>query len=808
MKTHRLAARALIVLSVAAAYPAFADATKQAEVTRHLVAQPGFLDVWRDADKGRVLLTIGALEQPLLMMTSLPYGLGSNDVGLDRGQGSDVRMVHFEKRGNKLFLVHRNTRFVANSSNPDERVSAVEAFASGVLWSGEILASAGGRHTVDISSFLLSDLHGVGQRLADTKQGAYRVDAARSAVLAEQAKSFPDNTELEAILTFAGSGEGKWVRDVAADPTALTLRQHVSFVRLPPAGFRPRTYHPASGGIDIGYYDFSTPLASSIDVRWQTRFRLEKTDPTAAVSTVKKPIVFYVDRGAPEPVRTALLEGARWWAPAFEKAGFKDAYRVELLPEGVDPMDIRYNVISWVHRATRGWSYGLPVIDPRTGEIIKGAVTLGSQRVRQDILIAESLLAPYGKGDRAKAGMAEQMALARLRQLSAHEVGHTLGFQHNFAASRHGNGSVMDYPHPLVKLDGKGGITLQDAYGVGVGPWDDFLVAHAYMEADEAGLAKLRADTRKAGMAYVADPDARSNGSSHAEGLLWDFGPDTLATYDHLMKVRRTALDRFSFDVLPPARQAGEIEARLVPVYLLHRYQLEAVARLLGGSRYASTTAGDIQSGLEQGGAAPVDALKQREALKRLSASLQAETLALPKNVLDIMQPAAMGFERSREYFASQMNTSFDPYGAAQAAAAHTVQFLLDPARLNRMAWQHARDKSQPGVTELLDAAIGATWKRGAIPASVHAGSAVQDSANWVLLDALLRTLDGNALQPAVQTEVRYAVRSLGTWLKANAKGADARQREEAADLVRRYLADPANVKLRPLPPIPPGAPI
>jgi hypothetical protein len=595
---------------------------------------------------------------------------------------------------------------------------------------------------------------------------------------------------------------------VAADPTALTLRQHVSFVRLPGPGYQPRAYHPASGGIDIGYYDFSTPLSSSIDVRWQMRFRLEKTDPAAKVSTVKKPIVFYVDRGAPEPVRSALVEGARWWAAAFEKAGYKDAYRVELLPEGVDPMDVRYNVISWVHRSTRGWSYGLPIVDPRTGEIIKGAVTLGSQRVRQDILIAESLLAPYGKGDRAKAGQAEQMALARLRQLSAHEVGHTLGFQHNFAASRHGNGSVMDYPHPLLKLDAKGNITVENAYGVGVGPWDDFLVAHGYADLDDKALAKLRADTRAAGMAYVADPDARANGSSHAEGLLWDFGPDTLATYDQLMKIRRKALDQFSFDVLPPARQAGEIEARLVPVYLLHRYQLEAVARLLGGSSYTSTTAGDIQGGLVRGGAHPVEAGKQREALKRLAASLQAETLALPKNVLDIMHPAGMGFERGREYFASQMNTSFDAFGAAQAAAAHTVQFLFDPARLNRLAWQHARDPKQPGVAELVDATINATWKGKPPTSTIPAGQALQASANWVVLEALLRSLDGNQLQPSVHAEVRQSVRALGAWLAANAKGADAAQRREAADLVERFLANPSGVKLRPLPAIPPGAPI
>ena len=322
-----------------------------AALTAKLQAQPGFLNIWRDTEKGRVLISVSALDSPFLMSTSLPYALGSNDIGLDRGQIGEVKMVRFEKRGTRLFLLQDNTRFIANSADPDERQGAAQAFAAAVLWSGDILASDGGSHLVDFSSFLLADQHGIGRRLAGAKQGAYRVDDKRSAVLAEQAKSFPDNTELEAELTFQGPGEGALVRRVAADPTALTLRQHVSLVRLPDAGYTPRAYHPASGGNANPVVDFATPLASSIEVRWQRRHRLEKTDPSAALSPVKKPIVYYLDRGAPEPVRSALLDGARWWATAFEKAGFKDAYRVELLPEGVDPMDIRYNMINWVHRA-------------------------------------------------------------------------------------------------------------------------------------------------------------------------------------------------------------------------------------------------------------------------------------------------------------------------------------------------------------------------------------------------------------------------------------------------------------------------
>ena len=807
------------------AVPAFADTPAAAstatiaDATRSLQSLPGFLDVWRDADKGRVLLSVTTLNQPFLLLTSLPYALGSNDVGLDRAQAGEMRMVHFEKHGKRLFLVQENSRYQARSADKDERAAVAESFASAVLWSGDIIASEGGtKYLIDFSSFLLADWHGIAQHLDETKQGAYQVDPTRSAVLAEQAKSFPDNVELEALLTFKGPGNAEYVRQVAADSASLSMRQHISMVRLPDDGYQPRAYHPYSGAIDTGYFDFATPLASSLDVRWIVRHRLEKTDPSAAVSTVKKPIVYYVDRGAPEPVRSALLEGARWWAAAFEKAGFKDAYRVELLPEGVDASDVRYNVIYWAHRATRGWSYGNPLADPRTGQIIRGVVTLGSQRVRQDILIAESLLAPYDKNAGNDAGethkLAEQMALARLRQLSAHEVGHTLGFAHNFAASRMGNGSVMDYPHPIIKLNAKGEIDISDAYGVGVGKWDEYIVKYSYGQfgsgvAETAALAKLRDEAHAAGMAYVSDPDSRAPGASHPDGLLWDFGPDTLKTWDQLGAVRQRALRTFSMNVLPDARQAGEIEARLVPVYLLQRYQGEALARLIGGGDYEYTTAGDIKSGAAQAGVRATPADTQRQALSRLTDSLRAEYLALPTNVLDILTPQAEGYERNREYFATRMDSVFDAFSIVEAGAAQSAGFLLAPGRVNRVAWQHARDAQQPGVQDLMAQLLQKTWKRGPVPALVPGGEAVQLAANWVVLDAILDLLDGGKLHPGVDAEVRQCARELAGWLQKNpGKGVVADSRQQAADQILHYLADPRSVKLRQLPQIPPGAPI
>ncbi|WP_342118692.1 zinc-dependent metalloprotease [Pseudoduganella sp. OTU4001] len=800
--------RALLLWAALIAPATAAEAPKTfADHTRSLVSQPGFIELWRDAEQGKVLLSVRELDQPFLLTTSLPYALGSNDVGLDRAQAGEARLVRFRKFGPRLFLVQENTRFVARSADADERNAVAESFAGAVLWSGDIIASDGGRHLVDFSSFLLADQHGVVQRLADTKQGAYRVDEKRSAVLPAEAKAFPDNVELEALLTFAGPGSGEYVRQVAADPASLTMRQHISMVRLPDNGYKPRRYHPFSGGFDTGYYDFATPLASSLDVRWQVRHRLEKGG---------KPIVYYLDRGAPEPVRSALLEGARWWSAAFEKAGFKDGFRVELMPEGADPADVRYNMITWVHRATRGWSYGNAITDPRTGQIIRGAVTLGSQRVRQDILIAEALLAPYGKSAPAeRRKLAEQMALARLRQLSAHEVGHTLGFAHNFAASRHGNGSVMDYPHPVLKLSANGGIDLQDAYGVGVGAWDDYIVKHVYGDfgsdpgAEAEALAKLRSDARGAGLQYVSDGDSRAPGAAHPNGLLWDFGPDTLKTWDQLGAIRRRALDSFSLDVLPDERQTGELEARLVPVYLLQRYQGEAVARLLAGGEYESAISADIRAGRAAAGVKAIPAATQRAALARLADTLRAEYLALPSGVLDQLSPPSAGFERSKEYFSTRMNAVFDALSAAESGAAQTAGFLFDASRLNRLYWQHARDAAMPGTGDVLDAALAATWKRAAVPSSVAGGEAVQLAANWVVLDGLLQALEGGKLHANVDADLRQHLRSLVAWLKANpGKGTTASSRAQAADHVTRYLADPRSVKLRPMPEIPPGAPI
>jgi hypothetical protein len=670
----------------------------------------GYFNLYWDAKAGKLWLEIDKWNSEFLYQSGLSAGIGSNDIGLDRGQLGATRIVRFERSGPKVLLVQENLNYRAVSDDQAERRAVHDSFAESVLAGFTVAAEEKDHVLVDATDFFLRDAHDIPATLRKTKQGTYHLDPARSAIYLPLTKNFPMNTEVESVLTFAGDEPGQWVKQVAPSPESITVREHHSFVQLPPPGYKPRAYDPRASFFGISYMDYATPVSEPIVKRFIARHRLEKKDPSAAISEPVKPIIYYLDRGAPEPIRSALLEGARWWNQAFEAAGYKNAFRVELMPEDADPMDLRYNVIQWVHRATRGWSYGVSVVDPRTGEIVKGHVTLGSLRVRQDYLIAEGLLAPYEQGKPVSPKMME-MALARLRQLAAHEVGHTLGLEHNYSASTVNRSSVMDYPPPLVTLGSDGVPDVSNAYATGIGEWDKVSITFGYRDFpaganDHAELNKIISDALGRGLRFLTDQDARPPGSSSSLAHLWDSGANAVDELNRLMQVRAAALRRFGENNIRVDAPLSTVEDALVPIYLLHRYQVEAASKSIGGMDYTFALRGDGQTPLYI--VAPAE---QRRALTAVLATLKPDVLALPESLLNIIPPRVPDYERGREHFKLRTSPAFDALAPAEAAAEHTLQFLFNAERASRLVEFHARDARNPGLEEVLDAVLNATWK-------------------------------------------------------------------------------------------------
>lgn len=740
----------------------------------------------------RLLLGIRHFDEPFLLTVSLSQGLGSSELWLDRGRAGKARLAEFRRVGDRVLFVVRNKHFLT-SGDPAAVRAGAESFPLSVVWSGPVLREEDGAVVVDATGLVLADHDRVAEHLHEEGQGEYAVDESRSLPLVADSRTGPAATRLPALLTFGGPGRGAAVRAVAADPRALTLVQQLNLVRLPADPLPARRFHPNSGGYGVGYADHGQVGVRDTQVKVQPRFR---------VGPDGTPIVFQVDPAIPEPFRSAVIEGGNWWQEAFALIGLPDAYRVEAGGDAFDPYEVGVNGVVWVHRAGRGWSLGQGLSDPRTGEILHARVRLGSQRVEQVRALGEALLAPYGRPDEAeRLAAVEELVLARLRHLAAHEIGHALGFMHNFASTTHPKPSVMDYPHARVQVTDEGAIDLSAAYSSGLGPWDHFLVAHAYGQfADEdASLAQLRAEAAVAGLRFVSDEDAQGPHAAHADAVTWVTGGDARQALETMLEARRIALAGFSRAVLPPERQTGELEERLALLHLLHRHEVTAVARLVGGVRYAYGLAGDDGRGAE-----PVDAAVQRDALSGLARLLRAEHLALPEAVLGTLTPPAIRYTRTDQYLDTGAGRLFDPFHAVRVAVALVTEQLLEPARLNRMAWQHAVDPGVPGVTEVVETLLTTTWRRtDPVPADLPGGVAVQYTAAWTLLNHLLTVLGDDTLHAAVRTALRSALSRFANELR---QGNHDGQRE-AADLISGFLADPRSVRLDPLPRVPPGAP-
>jgi hypothetical protein len=701
--------------------------------------------------------------------------------------------------------VQANLDYRAVSPAPDEQRAVRESFAESALWGFTVAAQTEGRVLVDATDFFLRDAHELPATLKRTGQGAFKLEASRCALALERTNSFPRNTEVEATLTFLGEEPGAWVQQVTPTPTALTVREHHSFIALPPPGYQPRAYDPRSSFGDLSYQDYATPISEPIVQRWTTRHRLEKRDPTAAVSEPVQPIIYYLDRGAPEPIRAALLEGAGWWNQAFEAAGYRNAFRVELLPEGADPMDVRYNVIQWVHRATRGWSYGSSVIDPRTGEILKGHVTLGSLRVRQDYLIAEALLAPHAAGA-PPSSQPQALALARLRQLAAHEVGHTLGLMHNYSSSTVGRASVMDYPPPLVTLRADGTLDASEAYATGIGAWDKVSIAWGYGQVPAGTDARAAGDRLllqafASGQRYLTDQDARPAGSSSSLAHLWDTGANAVDELRRIMQVRGAALARFGEANLREGAPLATLEEALVPLYMLHRYQVEAASKLIGGVDYTFALRGDGQIPTKI-----VAAAEQRRALAAVLATLTPDALALPEPLLALIPPRPPSYPRGREHWKLRTSPVFDALAPAEAAAQHTLAVLLAPPRAARLIEQHARSADSPGLEEVLGAIVSATWKAHRGPGLRGEIGRVVDQV--VLLDLIALSRDASA-SPQTRAITDLELQALRRWVAA-ARPTDPAERAHLASAEQQIAAlqrEPTRLELAPALP-PDGPPI
>jgi hypothetical protein len=742
-----------------------------AEFTQGMPHQEGFFDFYYDLSQDKVFLKVDKFDQQFLFQSSMPQGIGSNDIGLDRGQLGDTRLVKFERFGNKVLLKQLNTEYRASSANLAEQASIDEAFADSVIAGFKIVASDDNSVLIDYTDFLLSDIHQISQRLSATKQGSYSLDASRSGVFLKRSKAFADNTELEALVTFGGSSPGQYVNQVTPDPISITVHLHHSLIKLPDSDYQTREFVPFSGFWAVGYQDYSVPIEQSMAQQFIPRHRLKKQNVNADISEAVEPIVYYLDPGIPEPVMSALKDGALWWDQAFQAIGYKNAFQVKVLPADADPMDVRYNVIQWVHRATRGWSYGSSVIDPRTGEIIKGHVTLGSLRVRQDYLIALGLTSPFSANGKSASNADENvdttrqknMALARIRQLSAHEVGHTLGIAHNFAGSEYGRETVMDYPHPLVSLE-NGKISLDGAYDVGMGEWDKYVVAYGYQDfqdkqTEKQALKDLVIGARDQGFTYQSDPDSRQSYASNAQGHLWDNGKDPITELLRISEVRQVAIKNFGLKTIKTGASLSSLEETFAPIYLLHRYQLDAVAKLVGGVNYAYELKGDNKT---PKGVTTVSGEQQKRAIDAMLSTVQSDFLSIPKNLVHLITPKAYGESRNRESFKGRTGHTFDPITAGESAAGFSLGLMLKAERLNRVAQQGAGVKDAAGLDYLLKQLFGKTIKQTINKEHPQLSQRI----NYLVLDQVVNAIKQENLAPEVRGEIEVKLVELHKWLK------------------------------------------
>ncbi|GAB3336685.1 zinc-dependent metalloprotease [Marivirga atlantica] len=763
------------------------------------------MDFYFDADKGKLYLAIDRLNEEMIYVNYLSAGIGSNDIGLDRGKIGDSKIIKFKKIGNKVLMFQPNYSYRASTENEMERQAVEEAFAQSIIYGFEVVAEEDWSVLVDATDFFMNDAYGVGEILKRQKEGSYSFDKSRSAFNSEGSRNFPENTEIDCWITLKGQASGREIRSVTPDAGYVTVRQHHSFVQLPDEDYKPRRFDVRAGYFQTSFQDYGVPIEDDITQRFITRHRLKKQNPEAESSEAVEPIIYYLDPGTPEPIKSALMEGAQWWNQAFEAAGYKNAFQMKILPEDADPLDIRYNVIQWVHRSTRGWSYGMSVVDPRTGEIIKGHVSLGSLRVRQDYLIATGLLSPFTDGKNSDPRMKE-LALARLRQLAAHEVGHTLGLAHNYIASTEGDASVMDYPHPNVKLNENGSIDISKAYDTGIGEWDKVAIRYGYSEHAEGETESLNDILEEAydqGLRFISDRDARDPGGAHAQAHLWDNGQNAATQLNDLLEVRKVALNKMDASVIKTGEPLAKIQEALIPIYFMHRYQTEAAVKMIGGMDYNYKVKGDNQASMSI-----LSPELQMQAVNSLIESVKPASLALPEDLLAAVHPRPIGYYNGRELLNGRTSITFDALGASEQLAAFTFDLFLHSARLARLVEFNSRDAQYPGVSAVLNSFKQEIFNSENL-SDYHL--AIQQSVQFVYVQSLMKSALNKSNSPLVLSAIHEHIKDI----KKDMSGTNnwrSNQEKAFADFlvnqIEEFFDNPKEYTVKTPYELPPGSPI
>jgi hypothetical protein len=800
-----------------------------AELARGTERHDGFFPIYYQPTSGRLLIEVKRPRQDFLYLKSIVTGLGIAIVDIDRGSLIADGIARFERHGPRMHLVVLNTHFTnTDVANTALSRSVAESFAPSTIASLEIVAEDPDQAVlIDATPLVLSDASGVRGMLRANGEGEWQLDRDRSAVWMERSRAFPRNTELEGSLTFTNDNPSARIQQHTIDGRAITIREHHSFVALPEPGFVPRPFDPRVGFEPREFYDFSQRFDSRYITRYAWRHRLIKKDPSAAMSEPVQPIVFYLDRAVPEPYRTAFKTGGAWWNKAFEGAGFINAFRVDDMPDDMDPMDARYNVIVWFHRTQPSSSYGESLIDPRTGEIIKAVARMDSHRSLVDYNIAAgassgsaSGRAPGGSEIDALAAMdegvgdwvgsldsasAERFTMSRRRQHIAHELGHTLGLSHNFMGHANGRSTAMDYPAPLIKLT-NGRIDLSDAYRNGIGAYDSLAIRWGYSQfapgSDAAGLKSVVDEMMAKGIQFMTNPDEQAT-SAYPEATTWVNGPDAVEELARVMAVRHVLIDKFDETAIAPGDPMWLLNYRFNPVYLHHRYSLGAAAKAVGGMEYRYGVRGDP---IPVTRIVPAD--RQKKALELLLDAIQPSELAVPERILAMLAPRPFGVnEPEPRAFDSHAAPAFDQLGIARMLAQSIAHDLLTPERVARVAAFADRDASLPTTTDVVDRLVMRTWGAPAPTKNV----ALKRVGERAVLDELLSLAGNGDATAQSRAAAEWGLRRIGELLR----GLPPSNRESAAHRalaiadIDRFLnrRDAATPRSRPIA-TPPGSPI